>query len=121
MAARNSLTGVFIPKSIAFYNNDHKLFFEGDWLWGSTDSSYTPSSFPAEIEDVLCFTLLVNFFFYMDNGTWENISASPDDIWPAEFTVKLWHHPAWGHFKGFGTNTDETALLFDGMGVIRQQ
>lgn len=39
----------------------------------------------------------------------------------AEFTVKLWHHPAWGHFKGFGTNTDETALLFDGMGVIRQQ
>lgn len=48
-------------------------------------------------------------------------SASPDDIWPAEFTVKLWHHPAWGHFKGFGTNTDETALLFDGMGVIRQQ
>ena len=71
-----------------FYNNDHKLFFEGDWLWGSTDSSYTPSSFPAEIEDVLCFALLVNFFFYMDNGTWENKSASPDDIWTAEFTVK---------------------------------
>lgn len=98
-----------------YYNQEHDLFFKGDWTWGQMDSSYLPSPFPAKLEDALCFTLLVNFFFYMDNCTWERTPTWPDDI-----TVKLWHHSSWGYFKGFWTNSDGSALLFDQMGIIRK-
>lgn len=103
-----------------YYDDRHNLFYEGDWIWGELDSSYSPIPFPAKLEDALCFTLMVNFFFYMDNGTWDDTSTNPEDIWPNDLTVKLWHHPSWGYFKGFWTNSDGNALLFDGMGLIRK-
>ena len=102
------------------YNQEQQLLFEGDWIWGNIDSSFSPVPFPAKIQDVICFTLLGNFFAYMDNGTWQDVSVGPDDKWPDDINVKIWHHPAWDYHKGFWTNKDGTALLYDRQGIIRK-
>jgi len=63
---------------------------------------------------------MVNFFVFMANGTWDDVSVNPDDVWPNDITVKLWHHSSWGLYKGFWTNSDGSTLLFEGMGLIRK-
>jgi len=102
------------------YSQEHQLFYQGDWSWGSVDSSPSPVPFPATIMDALCFALLGNFFAYMDNVTWQDISIHPDDTWPDDIVVKLWNHSAWNNYKGFWTNEERTALLYDGVGLIRK-
>jgi len=101
------------------YDTRNHLYFEGDWVWGDIPSSIKPTAFPAEIEDVLCFALLVNFFAYVDGTDWQDIFSS-EDIWPEDITVQIWNHAAWNNYKGFWTNKDGTALLFDGMGFLRR-
>ena len=101
------------------YDNQNRLYFEGDWPWGDFTSSNEPIAFPAEIENVLCFTLLGNFFHYVDGTDWQEI-FDPADKWPEDITIKLWDHPAWNNYKGFWTNKDGTALLFDGVGCFRR-
>jgi len=106
------------------YDKENRLYFRGDWFVGDISSSDTPTLFPAEIEDVLCFALLGNFFWYVDgaydeSADWQEI-YSPDDKWPEDITVELWHHSAWNPYKGFWTNEDGSALLYDGMGFFRR-
>jgi len=102
-----------------YYDTQGRLYFEGDWIWGNVKSTYSPDTFPAQIEDALCFALLGNFFTYVDDENWEDMSSS-DDIWPKDITNKLWHHPAWSNHRGFWTNMDGTGILYDGMGLIRR-
>ena len=101
------------------YDKQNRLYFCGDWFVGDIASSDIATAFPAEIEDVLCFALLGNFFSYVDGTDWRDI-FSPEDIWPEDITVKLWDHAAWSPYKGFWTNKDGSALLYDGVGFFRR-
>jgi len=101
--------------------NEQKLLIKGDWIWSSEALSYAEwSPFDADIQDVLVFTLLLNFFFYTFSLTSNNTQPIYDSKDLHDNYVLLWSHPAWSAFDGFYTDKDETTFVFSGFGAIQR-
>jgi len=101
------------------YTKNHKLMIKGDWVWsGDVQTHLDWSPFDANIEDVLIFALLINFYFYAfsDKIFIDMDFNDPDSREPYSL---LWSHPAWSAFPGFFTDTDGKILVFSGFGAIQ--
>ena len=104
------------------YDQQHRLVCNGEFIW---NMELTPLGtewhvFPGEVEDALVFALLTNFFCYV-SAPGDPLLFDPESTWPEDIETPLWTHPAWKNSKGFWTNAERTALLYDGWGVSRKK
>ncbi len=94
------------------YSEDHKLLIKGDWITDKSDQRFFDwVHFPAEIEDALIYTLLLNFYFYSGYELNEK-----DRDFEKSTTVLLWSNPNW---STFWTNEKFNILLFEGFAPVK--
>lgn len=101
------------------YSKDHKLMVSGEWIWnGEPEAHENWSPFPADIEDALIHTVLMNFYwyYYTDENS-EDINYK--DLVSQDEYILLWSHPGWAAFTGFYTNRDRTIFTAGGQLIKR--